>query len=296
MNRKGIEYSVLERDVQSSKQIYESLLQRAKETGVSGELKTSNIRVVDEAERPRTPVSPRKALNLLLGAGVGHRSSPSGWRSSSSTSTAASRRRTRSRRTSGCRRSAWCRRSTPRRGRASEPLMHAGVPPGFAEAFRTIRTNVLFSSAEEGSRVAGRHQHRPRRRQDDGGEQPGDWLRAGRPAGAARSTPTCAGRACTTCSACKQEPGLSNLMVGNAKASESVRKTRRARAVGAGRRPHSAEPGGAARLAALPRLPEVAEGALRLDHHRLAAGHGGDRRGDRGATSPTAWCSSSAPR
>src|SRR4029079_5530379 len=54
MNRKAIDYSVLDRDVQSSKQIYESLMQRAKETGVSSELKTSNIRIVDEAERPRT--------------------------------------------------------------------------------------------------------------------------------------------------------------------------------------------------------------------------------------------------
>ena len=40
MNRKGIDYSVLERDVQSNKQLYESLLQRTKETGVAGELKT----------------------------------------------------------------------------------------------------------------------------------------------------------------------------------------------------------------------------------------------------------------
>ena len=66
MNRKGIEYSVLDRDVQSNKQIYESLLQRAKETGVSGELKASNIRVVDPAERPRSAVTPYKTLNLAL--------------------------------------------------------------------------------------------------------------------------------------------------------------------------------------------------------------------------------------
>ena len=59
MNRKAIDYGVLDRDVQTSKQIYESLLQRAKETGVSSELRTSNIRVVDAAERPRTPASPR---------------------------------------------------------------------------------------------------------------------------------------------------------------------------------------------------------------------------------------------
>jgi uncharacterized protein involved in exopolysaccharide biosynthesis len=35
MNRKAIDYGVLERDFQSTKQLYESLLQRAKETGVS---------------------------------------------------------------------------------------------------------------------------------------------------------------------------------------------------------------------------------------------------------------------
>src|SRR3954451_16736892 len=66
MNRKAIDYGVLERDVESSKQIYNSLLQRAKETGVSGELKSSNIRVVDAAEQPRRPISPRSALNELL--------------------------------------------------------------------------------------------------------------------------------------------------------------------------------------------------------------------------------------
>ncbi|MEN3339611.1 MAG: polysaccharide biosynthesis transport protein, partial [Acidobacteriota bacterium] len=67
MNRKGIDYSVLNRDVQSSKQIYDSLMQRAKETGVSGELKTSNIRVVDAAEQPSSPVTPQKTQALLLG-------------------------------------------------------------------------------------------------------------------------------------------------------------------------------------------------------------------------------------
>ena len=44
---------MLERDAASNRQIFESLLQRTKETGISGELKTSNIRVVDAAEMPR---------------------------------------------------------------------------------------------------------------------------------------------------------------------------------------------------------------------------------------------------
>ena len=71
MNRKAIDYGVLARDVESSKQLYNNLLQRAKETGVAGELKTSNVRVVDRAERPRRPVSPRKGTNILLSLFVG---------------------------------------------------------------------------------------------------------------------------------------------------------------------------------------------------------------------------------
>jgi succinoglycan biosynthesis transport protein ExoP len=66
MNRKAIDYGVLERDVESTKGIYNSLMQRAKETGVSGELKTSNIRVVDAAEKPRAPISPQKTTNEML--------------------------------------------------------------------------------------------------------------------------------------------------------------------------------------------------------------------------------------
>ena len=53
LNRKGIEYTVLQREAESNRQVYESLLQRTKETGISGELKSSNIRVVDPAEVPR---------------------------------------------------------------------------------------------------------------------------------------------------------------------------------------------------------------------------------------------------
>ena len=46
LDRKGIDYGVLQRDAESNRQIYESLLQRVKETGLSGELRASNIRLV----------------------------------------------------------------------------------------------------------------------------------------------------------------------------------------------------------------------------------------------------------
>src|SRR5262249_29958662 len=66
LNRKGIEYGVRARDAASNRQIFDGLMQRTKETGISGELRTSNIRVVDVAEPPRRPISPNTRNNLLI--------------------------------------------------------------------------------------------------------------------------------------------------------------------------------------------------------------------------------------
>jgi capsular exopolysaccharide synthesis family protein len=67
MNRRGIEYSVLVRDVEGARQLYDTLLQRSRETGVAGELRTSNIRIVDAAEQPRSAASPQLRMDLLFG-------------------------------------------------------------------------------------------------------------------------------------------------------------------------------------------------------------------------------------
>ena len=86
LNRTGIEYGVLRREAESNKQMYEVLMQRAKETGISGELKTSNIRIVDPAEVPRSPIRPNKSRDLSLGL-LAASWAASAWRSSWSTST-----------------------------------------------------------------------------------------------------------------------------------------------------------------------------------------------------------------
>ena len=49
---------MLQREAESNRQIYESLMQRTKETGISGERRATNVRVVDPAEVPRGPISP----------------------------------------------------------------------------------------------------------------------------------------------------------------------------------------------------------------------------------------------
>jgi capsular exopolysaccharide synthesis family protein len=71
MNKKAIQYKVLRRQAESSRNMYELLVKRFKETSLTEEMKTGNIRIVDRAEVPRFPVKPRKKLNLLLAMVVG---------------------------------------------------------------------------------------------------------------------------------------------------------------------------------------------------------------------------------
>ncbi len=71
LNQNSIQYNILKREVESSKQLYDGLLQRLKEAGVSAGLKSNNIHVVDAAERPRRPHRPNKTLNLSLALAIG---------------------------------------------------------------------------------------------------------------------------------------------------------------------------------------------------------------------------------
>jgi capsular exopolysaccharide synthesis family protein len=68
---KSVQYGILSREVETNKSIYDGLLQRLKEAGVSAGLKASNIRIVDPAMPPFKPVSPKIPLNLALAAILG---------------------------------------------------------------------------------------------------------------------------------------------------------------------------------------------------------------------------------
>jgi polysaccharide biosynthesis transport protein len=71
MNKKAIDYGVLQRQAESSRNMYEVLIKRFKETSLSEEMKTGNIRVVDHAETPSGPIKPRKKMNLVLALFIG---------------------------------------------------------------------------------------------------------------------------------------------------------------------------------------------------------------------------------
>src|ERR1035441_6405147 len=71
LNESAIEYSVLKRDAESNRQLYQDLRQRLKEAGVSAGLRSSNIRVVDVARTPTYPIKPNVLRNLELGLLLG---------------------------------------------------------------------------------------------------------------------------------------------------------------------------------------------------------------------------------
>jgi capsular exopolysaccharide synthesis family protein len=60
-------YNTLKREVDTDRQLYDSMLQRVKEASVASALRASNIHVVDPAAVPASPYSPNTLNNSLLG-------------------------------------------------------------------------------------------------------------------------------------------------------------------------------------------------------------------------------------
>ena len=64
---RSIQYNILQREVDTNRQLYDGLLQRYKEIGVAGGVGTNNISFVDKATMPGGPASPNVTKNLLIG-------------------------------------------------------------------------------------------------------------------------------------------------------------------------------------------------------------------------------------
>ncbi len=71
MAEKFVQYNILKREAEANKQLYEGLLQKLKEAGISAGLRSSNIRIVDPAMVASAPSRPQKARNIVLAALVG---------------------------------------------------------------------------------------------------------------------------------------------------------------------------------------------------------------------------------
>src|SRR5262249_23199263 len=151
LNRRAIEYGTLQREAASNRQIFDTLLERAKQTAISSELNITNIQIVDPAEVPQSPASPQRRLVFLLALLLGvplavgtvvcvdylddRIKSPDDIKTSLGVrclgfAPAISRKNI---------------------GRGSVPLVGDGAPPEFSEALRTVRTNLLMRATSKGT-------------------------------------------------------------------------------------------------------------------------------------------------
>ena len=78
LSRTGVDYEVLERDAMVNRQIFDSLLERTREKGIAGELRASDARIVEMAQVPRGAIWPNRnqtylyaiVFGLLMGVGL----------------------------------------------------------------------------------------------------------------------------------------------------------------------------------------------------------------------------------
>jgi capsular exopolysaccharide synthesis family protein len=66
-DEKAIQYNILKREVDSGRQLYDTMLQQTKQSSIASALRASNVRVVDPAVVPEKPFSPDFKLNSAIG-------------------------------------------------------------------------------------------------------------------------------------------------------------------------------------------------------------------------------------
>lgn len=71
MKGKMIQYTVLKNEARANADLYNVLLARLKEAGISAGLKSTNIRVVDQARVLDRPTGPHRLLNIAMGLVLG---------------------------------------------------------------------------------------------------------------------------------------------------------------------------------------------------------------------------------
>jgi succinoglycan biosynthesis transport protein ExoP len=71
LRRRNIQYQILQRDTDTNRGFYDTLLARYKEIGIAGGVGVNNVSIVDPADIPQRPSSPRLVLNMLLALVIG---------------------------------------------------------------------------------------------------------------------------------------------------------------------------------------------------------------------------------
>ncbi len=65
-SKKAIKYSIMKRDVDLNKELYNAFMKKLKELDIAAEVKKSNVSVLEYATKPEFPVKPKKKTILLI--------------------------------------------------------------------------------------------------------------------------------------------------------------------------------------------------------------------------------------
>lgn len=71
LRKRSIQYTILQREVDTNRSLYDALLQRFKEVGVAGGVGANVVSVVDRAQPPTAPFKPNLPLNIAIGLVAG---------------------------------------------------------------------------------------------------------------------------------------------------------------------------------------------------------------------------------
>ena len=148
LDRKSGGYLVLQRQAETNRQVYQSLLQQQKELRVVSNSRTNNVHLLDRAEAPGAPFSPNArrdwftalmaGLLVALGLAFGIEYLDDTVKTPDDVTD---------------------RLRLPLLGLVPSvrgkhvPLLSEAVPHDFGEAFRSLRTSLVFTSGSEGPRV-----------------------------------------------------------------------------------------------------------------------------------------------
>ena len=71
MNQLSIQHNLLKREFDTNQQLYQNLLERLKDANLSAGLRATNIHLIDKAEPPNVPVRPNKTRNIGFAVAAG---------------------------------------------------------------------------------------------------------------------------------------------------------------------------------------------------------------------------------
>ncbi|HYE87117.1 MAG TPA: polysaccharide biosynthesis tyrosine autokinase [Vicinamibacterales bacterium] len=148
LSRKGVDYSVMQREAETNREIYNQLLTREKEIRVLANSRTNNVRVVDRADVPGSPFTPNHrsdwmyaiAFGLVLGIGIAVGLDYM----DDTVKTPEDLTRRLKLRFLGL---------VPSISSSQHPLISGPVPHDFGEAYRSIRTALASQITERGPKI-----------------------------------------------------------------------------------------------------------------------------------------------